>query len=534
MAADKTHFFRQISTALKGLSIGRKFSLGALVACAVVACVLLMSWASRPEYVVLYSDLEPEDAGVVLSALKERKIPFQIHATGRSVLVPQEKVHEIRMELAAQGLPQGNAVGLELFDQNRLGMTEFAQNVNYQRALQGELARTISGFSEVDSARVHLVMPQKSVFVEDDTPATASVVLKLGAGKWLNQSQVDGIVHLVSSSIMGLSPENVTVVDNFGKVLSGGEDDSGMQKTGAYQLEYKDKIEKNLENRISTMLEKALGPEKAIVRVSCLLNFKKHEKTEEMYFPENQVVRSEQMFSATNDTAEDTPSGIPGLGVSAAADPAGAEPLDGRAVYKKQDRTVNYEIGKVTSHTVEPVGNMEKISVAVLVDGTYEAGQAKKGEETWTYLARSDEELKKLEDIVKSAITFDAARGDHVSVVNLPFKTERLNGEAAEPGSGSWVDRVVQLGKPVFKYGLALLVVLFVYRILIRPMVQWVTSAQISETQLVQQLPKTVGELEREFEKGVRGLPFNERAAKLLSGNNERVVQVLRQMVNQQ
>jgi len=385
----------------------------------------------------------------------------------------------------------------------------------------------------VESSRVHLVMQPKSLFIEDEKPATASVVLKLRPGKWLTQNQVDGVVHLVSSSIMGLGPENVTVVDHSGKVLSGNNDDTGIKKKGAYQLEYRSKIEKNLESRISTMLEKALGPDKAIVRVSCPINFKRHEKTEEMYYPENQVVRSEQLYVSINDEAEKNPSGIPGLGQKKEGEPIENENGDNPAIYKKKDRTVNYEIGKVTSHIVEPFGNMEKISVAVLVDGTYEAEKNKKGEASWKYIPRTDAELEKLEILVKSSITFDKDRGDQVSVTNLPFKIDKLNHGDPNSPKPSWLENAMEFIKPAMKYLFALVAVFLVYLFVIRPVVRWVTTVEVPDAQLLQQLPKTVGELEREFDQGAKRLPYNDRAASLLSGNSEKVVQALRNMVNQ-
>jgi len=517
----------QMATVFQRLSAGRKISLLLLIGVTIVGCVLLVNWVSRPEYGVLYSDLEPEDAGAILSSLKERKIPFRLVSNGRSVMVPQGMIQEARLDLAAKGLPQGGAVGFELFDNSKLGMTEFAQNVNFQRAMQGELARTINGFKEVESSRVHLVMQPKSLFVEDEKPASASVVLKLRSGKWLNQDQVDGIVHLVSSSIMGLNPENVTVVDNVGKVLSGPKDENGMKQAGAYQLEYREKVEKDMENRITSMLEKTVGADKAIVRVSCLINYKKHEKTEELYYPENQVVRSEQLYQTSNDQVGKDASGTSSVG---SADTGGGG-ADNEANFKKKDRTVNYEIGKVTSHIVEPFGTIEKMSVAVLVDGVYTVETDKKGEETWNYAARSETEMTKFEDIVKRAISYDEKRGDQVSVVNMPFQNTRQTVSETEAESPGWMDSVRQYGGPAVKYIFTFIVAMMIYLFVVRPIVQWVTDTDVSDAQLLQQLPKTVGELEREFDQNPNQLPSN--ASRLLSANSEKAVQLMRSWMSQ-
>ena len=534
MATEKKNFLTQLAMVFRRLSAARKISMLLLIGGAVFGCVMLMTWASQPDFGVLYADLEPEDAGAILSALKDDKIPYEIHGNGSSVMVPREKIAETRLELASRGLPRGNAVGFELFDNTKLGMTEFAQNVNYQRAMQGELARTINGFAEVESSRVHLVMQPKSLFIENEKPATASVVLKLRRGKWLNTNQVDGIVHLVSSSIMGLSPENVTVVDDRGKMLSGINDETGIKQVGTFQLEYRDKIERNLENRITTMLEKALGQGNAMVRVSCAVNFKKQEKTEELYYPENQVVRSEKLFQTANDSdAKQNPAGQPGPGAKFTPNWVDAEKAGSQTVFEKQDRTVNYEIGKVTSRTVEPVGRVEKISVAVLVDGTYALAEDQAEETAPKYVPRSAEELSKIENIVKSAITYDKERGDQVSVVNMPFDAALIEHVEAEKKEAGWMDSIRKTVGPAVKYIFALVATLLVYLFLLRPVVQWVTATDVSDAQLLQQLPKTVGELEREFDRGGGALAYNNGSAGLLSGNNEKAVQLLRNWMNQ-
>ncbi len=215
----------------------------------------------------------PEEAGEIITYLKAQKIPYRISENGTGILVPHDKVYESRLALASQGLPQGGGVGFEVFDNTKIGMTEFVQNVNYQRALQGELSRTINRIAEVESSRVHIVMPEKSLFIEQEEPATASVVVKLRRGQWLNQEQVKGIVHLVSSSVSRLKPDNVTVVDTSGKMLAGFSDRTEVTRLSSDQLEYQANLERNLETRIKSMLEKALGRGKAIVRLSCSLDF---------------------------------------------------------------------------------------------------------------------------------------------------------------------------------------------------------------------------------------------------------------------
>ncbi|MDH3826585.1 MAG: flagellar basal-body MS-ring/collar protein FliF, partial [Desulfobacterales bacterium] len=443
----------QLQNLFKSISIGKRIALLIIAVGFVAGFVFLMNWAGNPEFHPLYTNLDANDAGTILNRLKEQKIPYRLSANGSTILIPQKKIYEIRMELASEGLPHGGSIGFELFDNTKLGMTEFAQNVNYQRALQGELVRTINGFEEVDSCRVHIVMTEKSLFLKDEEPASASVVLKLRHGKWLTQQQVQGIVHLVSSSVSRMGPDNVTVVDSNGRLLTGSTDPSGIATLSADQLEYQAQVERKLENRLLTMLEKALGANRAIVRVSCALNFKQHEMTEERFLPENQVVRSEQLFNETARDADPIPQGIPGIQSNLPeSSPAQNQTTEGEnATFAKQESTVNYEIGKLTSRTLDPVGGIERVSVAVMVDGTYRSNPIENGEPEWTYVPRSAEELTKIENLVKSAVNFVADRGDKVEVVNIPFETNQM--APAEDGSmlETWLVRLKNY-KPYFKY----------------------------------------------------------------------------------
>jgi flagellar M-ring protein FliF len=519
----------QLKALFQNLSPAKRITLFILIVGTVVGFGLLMAWTGRADFQPLYSNLAVEDAGIILSKLKEQKIPYRISGNGNTILIPQEHIHEMRMRLASEGLPQGGNIGFEVFDNTKLGMTEFAQNVNYQRALQGELARTINKFSEVLSSRVHIVMPEKSLFIEDEEPATASVVLKLRPGKWLNQLQVNGIVHLVSSSVPRLSTENVTVVDSNGKLLTDAKEQSSFGTLSSDQLEYQQKVERTLENRIKTMLEKALGPDKAIVRLSCALNFKRQEKTEERFYPDNRVVRSEQLFNEKSSEPETIPEGVPGIRSNLPQ--TDQENIIGAATvnttFEKQDRTVNYEIGKVTSRIFEPVGEIQRISVAVLVDGTYKAIQNADGKIEQNYIPRTAEEMQKLENICKRAVNFDAARGDKVEVVNIPFETNQfVDTEASDPAQG-WLTRL-KAYQSYFKYAFFGLFLFFSFVFVVKPLVRWLTDQSLADMELVRQLPKTVGELESEYEGGPKHLTFTDQVSELVSTDNEASVGVMR------
>jgi flagellar M-ring protein FliF len=523
--------FEQLKTLLQNLSPAKRITLVALVLGTLIGFGLLLMWTGRADFQPLYTNLAVEDAGIILGKLKELKIPYRIDANGSTILIPQENIHEIRMDLASQGLPQGGIIGFEVFDNTKLGMTEFAQNVNYQRALQGELARTINRIREVESSRVHIVMPEKSLFVEDEEPATASVVLKLTPGKWLSQLQVNGIIHLVSSSVPRLSTENVTVVDSSGKLLSEFKNKTGLGALNSDQLEYQAKVERNLQNRIKSMLEKALGTEKAIVRVSCALDFKRKEKTEELYFPENSVVRSEQSLNEKSTEPEPVPQGIPGIRSNLPADNPAENPENKtntvKKTFEKRDRTVNYEIGKVTSHTFEPIGEMKRISVAVIVDGTYETVQLSETEVRHKYIPRSEEEMTKLENICKSAVNFDAERGDKVEVVNIPFETSNAMDMAQATEAQGWLTRL-KAYQPYFKYAFFVLFLLLSFNFVIKPLVRWLADDTQNEMEIIKQLPKTVGEIENEYGQGARQLTFTDQASRLVANDNEASLGVMR------
>jgi len=525
----------QLQNLFKSISVGKRIALLILAVGFVAGFIFLMNWAGNPEFHPLYSNLDANDAGIILNRLKEQKIPYRLSANGSTVLIPQEKIYETRMELASEGLPQGGSIGFELFDNTKLGMTEFAQNVNYQRALQGELVRTINGFEEVDSCRVHIVLPEKSLFVKDEEAASASVVLKLHHGKWLTQQQVQGIVHLVSSSVSRMSPENVTVVDSSGRLLTGSKDQTGIATLSSDQLEYQVKVERKLENRVLTMLEKALGANRAIVRVSCALNFKQHEMTEERFLPENQVVRSEQMFNETTKEADPIPQGIPGIQSNLPeSSPAQNQTINNEnTTFAKQDRTVNYEIGKLTSRTLDPVGDIERVSVAVLVDGTYQSDIKENGELEWTYTPRSPDELTKIENLVKSAVNFVGDRGDKVEVVNIPFETNQM----AQPDDDSlletWMARLKDY-KPYFKYTFLSLFLILTFFFVAQPLIRWLTTHTAGDAEILHQLPKTVGELENEYGTDPKRLTFKDQMSQLITRDNDASVGAMRDWLKEE
>jgi len=423
---------KRIIEPFMALAPGKRLLIGGVVLTCVLAFALLIIVANRTDYRPLFTNLTSEDAGEIVKKLKEAKTPYQITPDGKGVLVPADKVHELRLSLATEGLPQGGGVGFEIFDRKNFGMTEFVQKLNYQRALQGELARTIIQISGVEQARVHLVIPEKSLFKESEKPPTASVVLKMKGSKSLRDTEVQGVVHLVASSIEGMNSENVTVLDSRGKILSKGGSgmaDASAKATTAMQ-ESQRTYERSMEDRLQTLLDKVVGGGKSVARVSATFDYRQVERVEEKFDPESIAVRSEQVSDekAGGTTAA---TGVPGVQTNLGKTTPGTGATG--AGSSKNDKTMNYEVSRSTSRTIEPVGTLGKVSVAILVDGKYEeAIPGKDGKVSKPkYTPRSPDELQKIEALVKGAVGFNAERGDQVSIQNIPFQ------DAAEISGGA-------------------------------------------------------------------------------------------------
>ncbi|MBW1783278.1 MAG: flagellar M-ring protein FliF [Deltaproteobacteria bacterium] len=527
----------QLKTLFGRMTPAKMFAMMILISITIAGFILLMAWSGESDFQPLFSNLTPEDAGAILTRLKEKKIPYKVSANRDSILVPTDQLYEIRLELASQGLPLGSGVGFEIFDNAKLGMTEFVQNVNFQRALQGELSRTINRFDEVQGSRVHIVMGSKTLFAEDEEPATASVILKLRPGKMLSKGQVQSIVHLVSSSVSGLNPEKVTVVDNYGKMLAGSKDRSSDGPINSEQLALQEKMEKSLESRVRTMLESALGPGMAIARVSCALDFRKQEKTEEIYHPDNKAVRSEQILTERAGEGGGSPQGVPGVlsnmreGQAALAKEKNAK-SSGDQIFNKEERTVNYEISKVISRIVEPYPKIIKISTAVMVDGVHKYIKGKKGKETLKYFPRSEEEMSKLNKIVRRAVNFDPKRGDEIEVVNIPFsKVETEWGKENEKETaGQWLAYARQYG-PSAKLIMMVIFLLFIFLFVVRPLLRWFTSGTGAKQEMLVQLPKTLSEMESEY--GNRS-PNKDEAVKMIASDEENSLKLVRHWLSEE
>jgi flagellar M-ring protein FliF len=403
---------------VKTLGASRIAAMGAVTIALIGFFAFLIMRVTTPQMMPLFTDLAYDDSAAIVKELDRQAVPYELRNDGNIVLVPKDRVARLRMAFAEGGLPKGGGVGYEIFDKSEvLGTTSFVQNINNVRALEGELARTIRSLDRVQDARVHLVMPDRPLFARDKVDATASIVLKVRG--MLEPHQVRAIRHLVAGAVNGLRPERVSVVDERGQLLADGasNDPTGSDvSTDERQAAF----EKRLRSQVEAIVSSVVGPNHARVQVAADFDFNRVTQTSDKYDPEGRVVRSSQTreeTSATNDGKENqvtVGNEIPGGQRQPAS---GADNAAARDETRKSEEIVNYEISKITKTEVIEGGRLNRISVAVLVDGTY--GKNDKGEST--YQPRSKEELDQIATLVRSAIGFSQKRGDQVEIVNLRF-----------------------------------------------------------------------------------------------------------------
>ncbi len=485
----------QVYTIFRGMPLSRKIAIGILILLMVAGFTAMFIWANKTEYKAAYTELTEDDAAAVVAKIKELKIPYKIKGGGSIVMVPASKVYDVRLDLAKDGIPKGPGVGYEIFDKTDFGTSEFVQKINRKRALQGELARTISAFDEVKNAKVMIVLPKDSVFVEETKLPSASILLELKND--IDEEKVAAIAHLVASSIQDLTPKRITIVDTAGRILFEGKSEEEKARIKAKNLadaqyNYKVRFEANLADRIQTMLERIVGKDKAIVRVTAEMDFSTNNVDEEIYDPlerETKFIRSEKRLAEASTTPvqqQGTPSSV--NPVVPAGGKAGSNGM--QKVNKKND-TINYELSRRTSKTVKPMAVLSRLSVAAVVDGTYQYKTDKDGNRVRTYVPRSKAEMQQFSDLVTKAMGYDQARQDQVSMECFPFASI---GEIGKPEKKLTGWRMVQkeYGRTIANILLVLLVFLFV----IMPIMKTVKGIKSSSEQAVLPGPEEQGLIE--------------------------------------
>ncbi|MEW6658357.1 MAG: flagellar basal-body MS-ring/collar protein FliF [Thermodesulfobacteriota bacterium] len=464
-------FLLDLTQRYQALPAMQRLVVVAALAAGILAVAFWGFLGTSSEYGVLFSNLAQDDAAAIAGKLKGKKVNYRLEAGGGTILVPKADVYEMRLYLASEGMPRGGGVGFEIFDRQGLGTTDFVQRLNYQRALQGELARTICGMPGVEEARVHIVTPKESLFVEEQKKASAAVAVKLRRGRTLSPAQVDGIINLVSSAVPDLHANQVTVVDLDGRILSKPQDSLTPGGLSTTQMTFQRQAEESLERKVQTLFDQILGSRKSIVRVSADLDFQKIDTREESFTPNKELIRSEQKTMERSTRGVDSGGNPdknmelsrgtitappPGKGPPPLTPPVAAAPPKSSGS-ERQSELRNYEINRVLRQVVDQPGKIKRLSVAVVVDGTYKG----KGN---AFSPRTPEEMRQYASLAKKAIGFSVDRGDQFEISSAPLALQTPEGVVAAGSGGSWRDTVMDSLKIGIMVLLALAALMFLLK----------------------------------------------------------------------
>ena len=437
---------QQFITFWKKQSIGKQITIVSLILSMLILTPVLVNWANTPSYSVAYTGLSEADAAQIVQKLDENNITYQLNGSG-TIEVPSDQVYTTRLMMARDGLPQSSTVGYELFSgTSMLGMTEFSQKVNYQRAIEGELERTIGSIEAAKAVRVHLVIPEKSLLTSDQSLTTASVTIQINPGKVLDASQVRAITHLVASSVEGLKPENVVVVDSNGNLLASGtgsEDEMSMtikDDQRAIELAYATEVQK----RVQSILDKILGPNRSVVQATVEMDWTQREVTSNTFSPTEVAIRSSQIINESSNSGGTT-GGVPGAASNLPTPVATTTGTDATA-YQRSEETLNYEVSQVQSHEVIAPGEVSRVSVSVMVDGITDPAQ-----------------LEIIKSAVQAAAGIDSTRGDQIVVESFAFDRTALDELSAELAKQQQQELYLQIAMGV---GAALVVLALLFLIL--------------------------------------------------------------------
>jgi len=510
----------QLLMLIKSMPASKKLGMLVVVFLLISGFATLFILANRVDYQVLFNNVSSQDAGAILEELKKKNVPYKIEGNGTIIMVPAEKVYDLRLSLVSQGYPKEGNVGFEIFDKSDFKTTRFVQELNYQRALQGELARTIAKFNEVESAKVFIVIPKESLFVEDAKPPTASIQLELKSN--LAPGKLAGIIHLVASAVEGLDPGQVTVVDTKGRIIfKGGNDANGASGLlNNMQLEYKGRVEGDIRSNVQSMLEGIVGSGRAIVRVTAEIDFNKITLNEEEYDPSATVVRSKRDIeesSQAQNSNTNNPQSI--INERVGIVPSENSTQNGK---KKKDTVTNYEINKVTRAIFKPAGTIQRLSVAAVIDGTYEIETLEDGTENRKYIPRSEGEIAQFEDIVKGAMGYSEDREDQISVSSIPF-SDNLPAQAQEDEKKF---DILQLLSDSRKIIINLFLMILVFFVLIRPLLKSLKKMATEPVYEKDQIPANNENVQQISTNGNMGR--RDRVFEVAKSNPERTEQLIK------
>ncbi|MGE6979962.1 flagellar basal-body MS-ring/collar protein FliF [Kluyvera intermedia] len=476
-------------------------------AAAVAILVAMVLWAKAPDYRTLFSNLSDQDGGAIVSQLTQMNVPYRFADNGGALEVPADKVHELRLRLAQLGLPKGGSVGFELLDQEKFGISQFSEQVNYQRALEGELSRTIETLGPVKSARVHLAMPKPSLFVREQKSPSASITVNLEPGRALDEGQISAVVHLVSSAVAGLPPGNVTLVDQGGHLLT--QSNTSARDLNDAQLKYTADVEGRVQRRIEAILGPIVGNGNVHAQVTAQVNFDNKEQTDEQYRPNgdaSQAALRSRQVSESDQSGSPYPGGVPGA-LSNTPAPAPSAPIANQPANQaangqnaqngasrttttngphnsQRSETSNFEVDRTIMHTKKNVGDVQRLSVAVVVNY--------RNLPTGKPLPLTNDQMKQIEDLTREAMGFSPPRGDTLNVVNSPFNdTEETGGELPFWKQQTFIDQLMSAGR----WLLVLIVAWLLWRKTVKPQLQrreQIAQAAVEQNKAQQEIQEAV------------------------------------------
>ena len=493
---------KDLLTLIKEWPISKKLALAAVTVISLAVFAIIIIQARTADYQLLYANLTEKDASSVVSWLKGEHIEYQLKNNGKNIWISANKLYETRLELASGGLPSGGGVGFEIFDKQSFALTDFVQKVNYTRALQGELARTITSLSPVEATRVHLVIPEKRLFKNQQKNATASIILTLAQTGSLDKSQVQGIIHLVSGSVEGLNDDDISVIDSHGNVLEGTAKTNEEQQFSVDMLVFQQQLERRMEERAQDLLDKTMGKGQAMVRITASLDFAKVEKTEELFDGEEPVIRSEQTQQESN--GGQSTGGIPGVESNLQGNTQGS--AGNSPPSSKTSRTTNYEISKTISKTINPIGTIKALSVSVLLADRIIPAKDEKSQPTSE--TRKEEELKSIETMISSALGLDIERGDSINVTSMPFIVSSKDPMLADGMPKNLLYEYL----PLLKIGLISIAALLFYFLLVRPIIKTMKTEVLDHNKSVSEIEKAVQDVKKAKELAARKTADDEAA----------------------